>query len=115
MTAIDFTQDQLLEFGDFVTGFTGMDFDGHMWCGLKVSLQERMNACRVAEAKDYLARLKFDSQEKEELVSLLSVPETYFFRDRMQFDALRDKILPEIVEKKSKLIPGKPYPAVLPH
>lgn len=38
--------------------------------------------------------------EFEALVSRLTVGETYFFRDRPQFDALRDIIFPEVLERK---------------
>ncbi len=104
----ELTPEELLQFGECVKSLNGMNFDGYTWLGLRISLRERMKDCRLLEAPAYLAHLKSDIQEQDELIALLSVPETYFFRDRVQFDVLRDKILPEMVERKSKLISGKP-------
>ncbi len=43
-----------------------------------------------------------DGQEWECLISLLTVGETYFFRDKAQFKVLQQHILPEIVARKQR-------------
>lgn len=42
---------------------------------------------------------KTDSKAWDELIQLLIINETYFFRDKPQMDALRDHILPEIIAR----------------
>ncbi len=42
------------------------------------------------------------AKEWRELVLLLTIGETYFFRDRGQIDLLKNKILPELIEIKQK-------------
>ncbi|MCK9199845.1 MAG: hypothetical protein WA056_03930 [Gallionella sp.] len=56
--------------------------------------------------------------EREALTLLLSVGETYFFRDREQHVLLRDIILPELLERRkaertlcSAFAGNRPYPA----
>lgn len=108
MIEVNFTPETLLEFGNYVKEWTGMAFDDYKWLGFKISLKERMNVCRLLNPRDYFSRLRSDAAEKEELISLLSVPETYFFRNKVQFDVLRDAILPEIAKKKIKAHSEKP-------
>ena len=104
----ELTHEKVLQFSNLIKEYTGINFDEYKWLGLRISIKERMMACGITETELYFARLKSDLQEKDELVSLLTVPETYFFRDKKQFDVLRDKILPEMVEKRCKLNVGKP-------
>jgi len=108
LIAIDLTTDQLITFCDFIREFSGLNFNDTNWLGLKISLKERMADQAIDCPEEYLTRLKTDSLEQDELVSLITVSETYFFRDKGQFEALRDKILPELVAKKSKQQPGRP-------
>lgn len=50
--------------------------------------------CSLLAVPSYQSRI-----ELEKLLSLLTIKETYFFRDMHQFDVLRNFILPEIVRK----------------
>lgn len=53
--------------------------------------------------EDYLSLIRsplFDRKESEALKALLSVPESFFFRDKGQFDTIRSNILPVIIEKR---------------
>jgi chemotaxis protein methyltransferase CheR len=40
------------------------------------------------------------TSEWQELYAILTINESYFFRDKNQFQLLRDKLLPEIIERK---------------
>ena len=62
-----------------------------------------MSARSISQPQEYLLRIKEDLKEREELISLLVVSETYFFRDRRQFEVLRESVLPEIIERKKKI------------
>jgi chemotaxis protein methyltransferase CheR len=52
-----------------------------------------------ASYAEFLADGKVGSGEMDALIAQLTVGETYFFRDREQFDAIRDTILPDILER----------------
>lgn len=106
MPACELRSGQLAEFADFIREMTGISFDATNWVGLKVSLRERMEDRAVPDAEAYLSLLKADGAEVEELIALICIPETYFFRDKRQFQALRDDILPEIVSRKQSVHPG---------
>lgn len=45
-----------------------------------------------------------DHPEWERLISHLTIGETYFFRDRAQFQALQHHVLPEIIERKGPFV-----------
>jgi len=51
-------------------------------------VQGRMEACGLADAGAYLARLQSSKEELEELIEGVIVPETWFFRDRAPFALL---------------------------
>src|SRR5205809_281294 len=106
----DFNLKELSGIADFLRETTGIFFDESNSMGLKVAVKERMIATSLKDPDVYAVRLKSSSSECEDLISLISVPETYFFRDKRQFEALRDIILPEMVAKKMKNAPGmKPF------
>lgn len=42
-------------------------------------------------------------QEMRKLIARLTVGETYFFRNRPQFDLLRDTIIPQLVQRRARL------------
>jgi len=53
-----------------------------------------------AAYSELLACGKAGAAELEVMIERLNIGETYFFRDQEQFDAIRDVILPEILERK---------------
>ncbi len=52
---------------------------------------------------DYFRLLKRDEREFKELMNLVTINETSFFRFPGQFDALRTSVVPEILDGKSKM------------
>jgi chemotaxis protein methyltransferase CheR len=67
---------------------------------------ERMCECRLSGCAPYLDLLGSEAGGREEmdaLVAELTIGETYFFRHKEQFDALRDVILPEVIERNQSI------------
>lgn len=65
-------------------------------------VQARMEECGRAGCASYLDLLQDPVSGKEEMDSLvaeLTIGETYFFRHKEQFDALRETILPEVIAR----------------
>jgi chemotaxis protein methyltransferase CheR len=81
---------------------TGMAFYRDKDGDLARILAERMAEVEVAGCAPYVDRLQSLGTGKEEmdaLIAELTIGETYFFRHKEQFDALRDLILPEVIER----------------
>ncbi len=56
---------------------------------LKRAVQQRLKATGLGDAAPYLEQLLISQEEQQELVELLVVPETWFFRDRHPYAYLR--------------------------
>jgi chemotaxis protein methyltransferase WspC len=56
---------------------------------LRRAIHQRMAACGMARPDDYYQWLQSHSNEQQELVECLVVPETWFFRDRDSFNLLK--------------------------
>ncbi len=72
--------------------------DGYM--GLRLALQARMPALGLADASDYVRRLRqlADEPELRALLPLVTVGKTEFFRDSRQFAAFESEIFPTLHE-----------------
>lgn len=86
----------------------GIYFDESNIYSLNIAIKERMSVCQIDNVELYYKRLRDDSYELEELISLIVVHETYFFRDKNQFDVLVHHVLPKIIEEKRNYSSEKP-------
>ncbi len=77
---------------------TGMAFYAERDDELARILGERLQATGATDCATYLDRLA-NPAELDELVAELTIGETYFFRYKEQFEALRDVILPAVIER----------------
>ncbi len=69
--------------------------------GLRLALQARMPALGIADAAEYVGRLKQRAGEQElrSLIPLVTVGKTEFFRDSRQFLAFERNVLPAVLER----------------
>ena len=70
---------------------------------LRKVVAERVQALNLSGAEQYCQFLDSDADirhERKELTSLLTVGETYFFRDCGQHALLQNRILPELLERR---------------
>ena len=87
----------------FLAEDVGLYFDESTRRSLSMSVVKRMEASKIDSFSDYLSFIKFDSAGHEELknlVDIITIPETFFFRNTPQFDALIKHILPELITKR---------------
>ncbi len=82
---------------------TGMAFYRDKSPDLAQILCARMTEVGELDCAAYCERLQSDSEEMDALVAELTIGETYFFRHKEQFDALRDIILPDVIERNRAL------------
>lgn len=81
----------------------GLYFRDHDLRNLEAGVSQRMKTCGFDSVHSYYLYLT-TSEEKEtefrELLNLLTINHTYFFRNEPQFLAFKDKVLPELLEQK---------------
>lgn len=64
--------------------------------------ETRRVACNFPDLDRYWARLQTSATELEELIELIIVPETWFFRDRKPFDYLKNYVASEYLLKPNR-------------
>lgn len=88
---------------DFIRNYCGIYFDDGSKFLLEKRLSRRVENYLLNNFEDYYHFLMYDKRRDEELTSvieILTVNETYFFREFSQLKALSDEIIPEIGERK---------------
>jgi len=81
---------------------SGMHLEGSRLDALRSGLYTRMEPMGITSPSQYYAFLRFDSEgqkELEELLSYITVNETYFFRNASHFAALKEQILIESIKE----------------
>jgi chemotaxis protein methyltransferase CheR len=92
--------DEFARFRDFIHSSSGIFLEDGKLDSLRISLVTRATRLGYPAFDDYYRLLVQDDQEFNELMNLVTINETSFFRFPQQFDALRNKILPEIMAGK---------------
>lgn len=88
---------------NFLAEDVGLYFDESSIRSLSISVLKRMEVTQIDSFSEYLSFIKYNSAGAEELknlVDIITIPETYFFRNTPQFDALIKTILPEFIAKR---------------
>lgn len=84
---------------------TGLSYYLNQEQELAARITSRMAAIELAHVDEYLAWLSDATTGETEwnaLVAELTIGETYFFRHQEQFDALRDRVLPDIIQRNQR-------------
>jgi chemotaxis protein methyltransferase CheR len=107
MTTATISEDDFLKFQEYFYRKTGIRFEDTKRYFVDKRLLERIGHSGSANFREYFSRLRFeaDGSELQALVNLMTVNETYFFREDYQFDCLVNSILPEIVARKTSKSP----------
>jgi chemotaxis protein methyltransferase CheR len=86
---------------DLIARRTGVFYDDQKYDLLESRVDELMDARGIPSLLDYYYLLRYDPDSEAawtELVDRLAVPETYFWRQPEQFEALADVVLPRLLE-----------------
>lgn len=102
MSAITISEDDFEKFREFFYRKTGIQFEPTKRYFVDKRLIERVQATQSGNFRNYFMTLRFQAsgQELQTLTNLMTVNETYFFREEYQFKCLVDSILPEVVKHK---------------
>jgi len=99
--AKDLTLEEFRRFRDLIQRQYGIYLEESKLDSLRISLIVRASRLGHTRLTDYYALLERSQAEFNELLNLVTVNETSFFRFPAQFDALRTEILPEITSGKA--------------
>jgi chemotaxis protein methyltransferase CheR len=68
--------------------------------GLRLALQARLPALKLTDAGQYVLQLRRDGEsELRELLPLVTVGKTEFFRDSRQFNSFENDVLPKLLQR----------------
>jgi chemotaxis protein methyltransferase CheR len=104
---IKISDDDFQKFREFFYRKTGIQFEGSKRYFVDKRLVERIEATGNENFRSYFTFLRFQAsgEELQSLTNLMTVNETYFFREEYQFQCLVNSILPEITAKKTDKSP----------
>jgi len=95
------------KFAEFFYRKTGIHFDDSKRYFVDKRLVERIEGTGADTFRAWFVALRFetDGAELQQLVNIMTVNETYFFREAYQFDCLVNNMLDEVAARKR---PGSP-------
>lgn len=101
------TDEDFQKFREFFYRKTGIQFDVSKRYFVDKRLLERMAATENKQFRSYFTMVRFQAsgEELQTLTNLMTVNETYFFREEYQFKCLVNSILPELVSRKKDKTP----------
>jgi len=100
------TNENFAKIGEFIYRKSGiyLEEDKH-FDKLAKYIDKRADELSIDNFRKYFFKLRFDDKDGEEfqeLMNAVTVNETYFFREKDQFEVLADRILPELHESMPK-------------
>ncbi len=98
----DITPSQFERLRDLIHTASGINVDDDRLDALRISLLARGTRLGCPDLEDYLRVLATDRRELDELLELVTINETSFFRFPQQFDALRSVVLPELLTRAER-------------
>ena len=89
---------------DLISEYCGIYYDDESKYIMERRLNRRLQVCGMQDFQDYYRFLLYNRDRENELaeiIDILTVNETYFFRENKQFDALLEEIAPELMKIRS--------------
>ncbi len=90
----------LLPFKELIRTRCGLEFNGIAEKPLQDAIELRLRALGLADESAYFMRLSANETEFEELVSMLTINETYFYREPDQINFFLNRLLPSLIQAK---------------
>lgn len=95
----------LVAFKTIVKEISGLCFEEEKTVNLLDGIRARMSERQISTDSAYLTCIRQDVDEVHRLINLLTINETYFFREPVHFDLLVNKLFPEMLASRK---PGEP-------
>ncbi|MGO9014930.1 MAG: CheR family methyltransferase [Dissulfurispiraceae bacterium] len=90
----------LIPFKNLIRDRCGLHFEDVRTASLSEGIRNRMEQKGMSSYPNYLDCLVYDQDEFQCLVNLLTVNETYFFREPGHLQLLTDRVIPELLATK---------------
>ncbi len=94
------TDNDLHRIIDYLMEKRGFDFAGYHPPMLARRIASRLTATRCKDLRDYLCRLQENASELDQLLNVLTINVSRFFRDTLTFELLACRILPAMILEK---------------
>lgn len=103
----DLSPEEFQLFRDWIHHHSGIYLEDSKVDSLRISLVTRATRFDFSDYRDYFRVLERDEDEFKELMNLVTINETSFFRFPAQFDAFRNSVIPEIIAGRSPAAPKR--------
>ena len=109
MTKITISSEEFKQFARYILDISGIALD----VGKEYLLETRLGpvlarlGCRSYAELLQKAKTDYNKALENEIIDAISTNETYFFRDKAPFQLLQHKILPDLIDKRSRQYPGR--------
>lgn len=100
MTEIQLTDNQYIQFRDLLLNRCGLDYPTRKRNDLAHSIGLTLIATGYPDPDSLYSAVVAGGQAWEALLVNVTIGETYFFRNAPQFAALRERILPDVVQRR---------------
>src|SRR5574337_122923 len=93
------------KFRHYIESRTGIYIDDSKQNSFKISLDARMRILGIKDYDAYYSLITINAggnKEFDELLNLILIKETFFFRDDRQLNVLTKNILPELIKRKKE-------------
>ena len=104
MVKPDLSEEEFNLFQNFILENSGIFLDKSREDSLRISLLSRISVKGFRSYREYYSFLKSDplgEEEFKELLSFITINETYFFRNPSHFKFLKEYVFPELMKKKT--------------
>jgi chemotaxis protein methyltransferase CheR len=102
-TALRLSDEEFNRLRNFIRDMTGIYFADNKKYLVESRIQKRLEFLGFSSYSEYIDFLKYSPSRNEELktlCNLITINETYFFRDEAQLKAFEEKIMPELIQNK---------------
>ncbi len=97
--------DEFFELQEFIVQVSGIFFPNSKRYLIESRLKRRVEQLGLSSFREYIDFLRFSpyrGKELDILFKLITINETYFFRDELQLKVIEESILPELISSKPK-------------
>ncbi|NQU66041.1 MAG: protein-glutamate O-methyltransferase CheR, partial [SAR324 cluster bacterium] len=106
------TDNEIAAFSIYILDISGIYLDKSKGYLLETRLKSLLDTTGARSYGALLDKIKADATEQltKSLINAISTNETFFFRDNVPFDLLRNKIVPDLIDLRKKQHPARSVP-----
>lgn len=107
MTPLAISDEEFRKFQEYFYRKTGIQFEDTKRYFVDKRLLDRIEATNSETFRNYFMMLRFQAsgEEVQQLTNIMTVNETYFFREEYQFQCMVQSMLPELIARKRRGTP----------